>query len=401
MMRKSLLPVFAWSEPEMLGRGRALCGMGRQAIRIICACSLLILMAPMVHAERDPVAARYLMLLDEDFSWIEKRGADLLVKRAVESGFTTIVPCVWHGRGVSWQSRQFPADAWKWPDRKGDPLAYLIKAAHAAGLEVHPWFTVVLRQRDFYPEFRKVGISSEAFNVHDPRFRKFITSVIMDVVNNYDIDGINLDYIRAMGVDISEASQEEYRRLTDGNLLLDAAVIGPEQLWNVGGEAWERIATWNTVAVDELLNEISTAVRARKPGILLSVSSHAGFDWMRVQGTNSVKWANAGLIDLILHMEYGRVGQMNRQRIDTALAALVDRSKFLMLAANYDARPGSKPAVQARPIDEVTAALSFGCEVNPEGRGVGLYSNQFLLRGHEAFLARTLDACADPGGVIQ
>src|SRR5690606_35207525 len=140
------------------------------------------------------------ILLNENFRWLDERAPDEFVRTANAAGFSAIMPRVWHGRGVGWASELPKEPLWeKNPAAPKDPLAMLIKKAHAAGLEVHPWFTVTLRQRNFYNEYWDEGTPEKSFDVHRPEFRAFITGVVMEVVQKYPVDGINLDYIRAKG----------------------------------------------------------------------------------------------------------------------------------------------------------------------------------------------------------
>ena len=115
-------------------------------------------------AEVSPKPGR--VLFDEDFSWLTQEGADRLLQHAQEAGFDTIIPCVWHGRGVTWPSKRAPREP-RWEqtvNQNPDPLGYLIKKAHALGINVHPWFTVGLRQKDFFSEFAEPGTPEKSFN---------------------------------------------------------------------------------------------------------------------------------------------------------------------------------------------------------------------------------------------
>ena len=328
----------------------------------------------------------YRFVLDEGFFWVDRAGAAKLVATAKAAGFNALVPCVWHGRGVTWPSAQLKEPKWTESRRPlVDPLGNLIAEAHAAGLEVHPWFTVVLRQRDFMPAFWGTGTPVEAFDVHNPEFRRYIRDLILDVTARYDVDGINLDYIRAKGVCTSAACQDSYRRTSGRNLLVDNVAM------RVSDSAETAIGNWNGAAVSELVKEISEGVRKTKPGTVLTVSSHAGMRELRVEGADSITWANSGLIDYILHIEYAQVGQIRHELLDNALLKLRDDAKLIMIAGNYEHAPRDKDVVWPREPREVGRALDFAGSFNPKQSSVALYTYQYLTPEQVPVIRQALD----------
>ena len=333
----------------------------------------------------DSESRPYRFLLEESFLWMDRAGAAKFVATAKAAGFNALVPCVWHGRGVTWPSSQLKEP--KWADNPRplvDPLGNLIAEAHAAGLEVHPWFTVMLRQRDFMPAFWDKDTPDEAFDAHNAEFRRYIKELIVDVVTRYDVDGLNLDYIRTKGVCTSSKCQESYKRLTGRNLLVDNLALP------VSASAEEAIGRWNESAVTELVTEISAGVRRARPGTLLTVSSHAGMREVRVQGANSIGWANTGLIDYILHIEYAKVGEIRQELINNALKALKDDSKLIMIAGNYEHAPRDESVVWSREPAEVGKALTFARTFNPAQSSTALYLYQFLTPEQVPFIRRAL-----------
>ena len=90
-----------------------------------------------------------------------------------------------------------------------DPLQYAVNSAHNRGLELHAWFNVfqassvyegtpsqqhpewVCRDRDGNPM-----TSSRSLSPGLEEVRQYTTNVAMEIVNNYDIDGLHLDYVR-------------------------------------------------------------------------------------------------------------------------------------------------------------------------------------------------------------
>jgi uncharacterized lipoprotein YddW (UPF0748 family) len=90
-----------------------------------------------------------------------------------------------------------------------DPLQYALEEAHKRGLEFHAWFNVfasgstapgapasqhpewICRDRDGNPMTSNIALSPGLEEV-----RNYLKNVAMEVVRNYDIDGLHFDYVR-------------------------------------------------------------------------------------------------------------------------------------------------------------------------------------------------------------
>ena len=90
-----------------------------------------------------------------------------------------------------------------------DPLAVAIEEAHSRGLELHAWFNVFQTSSTFSgtpaaenPEWvcrDQNGNSMSSYRSLSPGLedvRKYTVNVAMEIVRNYDIDGLHLDYVR-------------------------------------------------------------------------------------------------------------------------------------------------------------------------------------------------------------
>lgn len=244
-------------------------------------------------------AGKYAML-DGDISlWVDKDYIDRALARVKAAGFNVYMPTVWQGRGTTWPSRYAPWDVeLKGHPKAGfDPLRYLITAAHALGLEVHPWVTLTLRQSDILPEFAPPGTPEGAFDVHNPQFRTMMANLAAELVERYEVDGLNLDYVRAIGLCSSEACAQQYRFRYGRTLSTDST------LFSMTFGKTTPIAEFQESAVTEMVQGIVTAVRRVKPDLLISVDAIPGQSGPE-QGQASVKWVNDGLVDAILRMDY-------------------------------------------------------------------------------------------------
>ncbi|MBN2447183.1 MAG: family 10 glycosylhydrolase [Phycisphaerae bacterium] len=146
---------------------------------------------------------------------------DDMIARAVEGNYNAIIPEVlaYHdtgsgGHGAYWDSNIVPMAS----DiiDLSDPLAYLVQQAHANGLEVHCWL-VAFRVSSTWPpagnptvsahpewlmvpsgsmgSVAKVG-SYYTFDAGSPGTQDYLMSIVRELCENYEIDGIHWDYIR-------------------------------------------------------------------------------------------------------------------------------------------------------------------------------------------------------------
>jgi uncharacterized lipoprotein YddW (UPF0748 family) len=138
------------------------------------------------------------------------------------------------GHGAYWNSAIVP----KALDISGgiDPLALLVAQAHAANppIQVHAWIVPYRASRYWppsgnsllaaHPEWLMVeradmgnGPNKIAGNYYlldpgSPDVQAYLVSIVQELITNYDIDGINLDYIRYIQTDAGYPSDENYEK---------------------------------------------------------------------------------------------------------------------------------------------------------------------------------------------
>lgn len=161
-----------------------------------------------------------------------------LVSRAVQGNYNVIIPEVLayqdnsgSGHGAYWNSDIVP----KATDISGgiDPLAYLVQQAHAQGIEVHAWLVTYRVCTSWppsgnstvaaHPEWlmvpstqigggpARIG-SAYTFDPGSPDVQEYLMSIVQELVTNYDIDGINWDYIRYTQTDAGYPADTSYER---------------------------------------------------------------------------------------------------------------------------------------------------------------------------------------------
>ena len=296
--------------------------------------------------------------------WSTERKSRALIARIRSAGFNVFIPCVWMGDGTRYPSPVAPPAKYK---AAGDPLATLLRIAHEEGVEVHPWFAVSYRGRDFLPKFRDPETPPEAFEMHRPGFRDFIVKMILDVVERYDVDGINLDFIRTQGVTRSRFVAERYREATGRDLETDG------RSFDARGCMKPHLQRFLDSAVEDVVRRVSEGIRSRKPGAILSVDGQPIPSMLcpSQEGRQEVAWANRGMVDLIFSMNYEQVPDTDA--LDLVRGELTDPEKLVLLLGSADG-PDAKPHSR----DARLVAGLVGVAQRKWPRGVGIYPYSML-----------------------
>jgi len=280
-------------------------------------------------SQHDPARRQIRAIFDEGTGWMTPSGAQKTIERIKKAGFNVYVPCVWHGRGTRYPSAVAPPEE-KADFREGDPLARVIKIAHENGIEVHPWFCVALRQRDFLQNYYATETPQNAFDLQRPEFRKFITDTIVDVVRRYNVDGVNLDYIRTMGICRCNYCQQAYKKRFGRNLLNDIHRKGPRN------ELYIHVQEWQDNAVEEIVQRVSINSKQIRQSLINSVCGNPipSFFPPSPEGRNEITWANTDLVDIVYNMDYTAAPDF--EYFGLAIDEFEDPHKLLFLLGNYE-----------------------------------------------------------------
>ena len=312
-------------------------------------------------------------IFDESLSWVTERSAHDVCERITRAGFNVLMPCVWHGRGTAWPSQLAPWDS-KGLERMArensgfDPLEKLIAVARQYRIEIHPWFNVMLRRREFLPQFYESGTPDNSFDVHNPEFRRFICDLMIECITKYPVQGINLDYIRSVAICNSQSCSEKYRQSTGRSLSTDRLT------YVLSSEARKALSEWNGQAVSDIVQQMNGYIRKHRPGLVISVCGHPGQPNLILQGQNSIKWADQGLIDVIYDMRYP--APPNWEEIRAVQQTMKRPEAYVMLAGNYDLT-GPKKVPTSSKGSEVAARVAQGSQVS-RGNGIALYIYSLL-----------------------
>lgn len=199
---------------------------------------------------------------------------------------------------------QAPSPAW-------DPLQFMIDEAHARGMELHAWLnpyrvtsskTQTLPANHIYhkhPEWFVRYDGKLYFDPALPESRQFITDVVMDIVNRYDVDGIHFDdYFYPYPVKGQDfPDQKSYAKYGNGM----------------------KIGDWRRHNVDMLIEGLHEKIASSKPWVIFGISPFGiwrnktsdprGSETNGLQNYDALYadvllWAREGWIDYLLPQLY-------------------------------------------------------------------------------------------------
>ncbi len=219
-----------------------------------------------------------------------------------------------------------------------DPLAYAIEQAHLRGLELHAWFntfqaasTVAGTPSAEHPEWvcrdeSNVAMPSyRALSPGLPAVREYLVNVAMEVVNNYDIDGLHLDYVRwneYSDLALSRQASDPIAEISTLDQIPDEQLIetlDPQSgryLYDVehpysggtpaGYSSWAEF--WRS-SVTTFVQTLHDSLQSQKPWVRLSVAALGKYNWSGWNGYDVVYqdaalWFNQGYIEQLTPMHY-------------------------------------------------------------------------------------------------
>ena len=367
---------------------------------------------PAVAASAPQAAAELRGLWVVRTALVSPQAVDQAVDAAAEAGFNTLFVQV-RGRGDAfYRSSLVPRSPLiERQPRDFDPLGRLLARAKARGMQVHGWVNVLLAAHfgqplppghvlEKHPDWAMVPksvataalVASSARRLElilqagraegdvegyylspaVPRVGDHLEAVVRELVREYRLDGLHLDFIRYPGptYDFSKHALEGFRRSGGGSDLLD----GPER--NPAG--WDQ---YRRQLVTALATRLSNAARSERPGLVISAAvvpdeaqavHHKFQDWPR--------WLAAGLLNAICPMTYTPDNEIFRQQVEWARdRAGASRPVWAGIAAYRLDVAGI--------VEKVSLARRSGAS------GVVLFSHESLLPGdlrrlrEEAFAA--------------
>ena len=267
--------------------------------------------------ESKPVQMRAFWLDSGTLAKKEGRaGVQKFLNLAAAANFNLIFPETFYkGLSIIPDNDLFTQDP-RFSSWEGDPLAILIEEAQKRNIEVHPWVWVfnenttgspgrILREN---PEWANKNKKGEIVSYHNSTWlsparedvKKFLQQRYIYLVKNYDLDGINLDYIRF---------PEEYR----GSFGYDQKSVDRfKEKYGLDPFVIESsspdFALWNQYRenlITEMVAETSKKLKAIDSELLISADVIPGSEEARYRAMqNWSLWLEEDYLDFVIPMTY-------------------------------------------------------------------------------------------------
>ena len=188
-----------------------------------------------------------------------------------------------------------------------DPLKFAIEQAHKKGLEIHAWvncvrcfsgsdmsilnhpFHIKQRRPDWVIKDVRDGSTSYWLDMGLPEVRHYLVSVLSELIENYDLDGLHLDFLRYPGHDFDD-----------------------EFSYNLYGTG-ENKDDWRRNNLNTFVKDLSANIRMLKPymkigaapiGIYKNSENGRGFEGYGEVYQDSRYWLEQGWIDYLTPQIY-------------------------------------------------------------------------------------------------
>lgn len=260
------------------------------------------------------------------FDYKTRDDVEQIVENCKSAGFNTILFQV---RGNATAFYRSPLEPWAEQlggvDPGFDPLQTAIEAAHARGMRLAAWMNVMPawwgktppsdpeQVTNAHPDwlwYDQDGARqpySEKFYVSlnpcRPEVRKYLVSVMRDVVARYSIDELHLDYLRFPN---EQPPGEPDRSRLD--FPRDPTTVGLFQA-DTGKQPEEDYAAWNawrTEQVTILVREIRSMMRETRPRVELTAAVGSVPENALSHFQDTKTWLEEDLLDVVYPMNYTR-----------------------------------------------------------------------------------------------
>jgi uncharacterized lipoprotein YddW (UPF0748 family) len=249
---------------------------------------------------------------------------DEIIRYAVENNYSQLFLQI-RGRGDAYYSSKIVPVQSTIKKMEFDPLSRIINQAHEAGINVHAWINVYMlwsspelpleKNHLLYqqPDWIDDQFSSNKSNdiqflaPHNPSVNQYLIRVIDEILRQYDLDGIHLDYIRFQDKDFG------YNISAVADFLENNTV---NHMQNVlpGDEKWEE---FKRNSITTLISQIKTLRDQKYPELILSAAVKPNLKEAKERfGQDWSKWLIDGMIDWAVVMNYLPDSQIFADNLD-------------------------------------------------------------------------------------
>ncbi|MGL6281292.1 MAG: family 10 glycosylhydrolase, partial [Microcoleaceae cyanobacterium] len=283
-----------------------------------------------------------------------------------------------------------------------DPLASAVKLAKERNMELHAWIwvfatgnkhhNVVTKQPEDYlgpvltahPTWANLDNQARIRHVNDgkvyldpanPQVRNYLLKIIDEITTRYQVDGLQLDYIRYPFQDANRNFTFGYgiaaRQQFHQQFGVDPIKLTPKD------QLWAKWTEFKTNQVTSFVGEVSQLIKRKHPNVILSaaVFPHPRYERLGKIQQDWEAWTKAGYIDLLTPMTYA----LDTNRLNELTTPLPNSLGQSLLA----------PAVKLLNIPEIVAIDQIQALRDLPTTGYSLFAAERITSGIHNFLART------------
>ena len=232
-------------------------------------------------------------------------------KELAAAGINMIFPNMAWAGVAHYPSRVLPES--KTFSQYGDQLAQCVTAARKHGLEVHVWkitWNLEGAPKAFIEKMREAGrtqVSATGKPINwlcpsHPANVLLELESILEIIANYDVDGIHLDYIRYPGSHACycEECRKRFTLATRQKIEDWPAAVLPKT-----GLHGDTYIEWRAQQITRLVRLLHKQAREADPDIKISAAVFGGYPACVTSiGQDWIAWAKAGYIDFVSPMNY-------------------------------------------------------------------------------------------------
>ena len=320
-----------------------------------------------------PLYDRYLWVIRDVLK--SKKSIDDMVNFAIEKNINHLFVQV-RGRGDSFYESQFTTRSQILSESEFDPLAYLLDIANGKGINIHAWVNVYflwsskslpkderhilhMQQQwldtteewpvDVGKQLEMVAVDNNSeglfLSPNHPDVNEYLIKVFRELMTNYDIDGLHLDYIRYQDAEYGRNPYAIARfKSESGNdpgpwfLEMERSTIASPRLI-------ANMKRWNNFkrkAVTSLVKDTRALVDEVRPDCIISAAVKPNLYVARERYFQEWNvWLAAGYLDWVVPMNYSSKKREFVRNIDVINDNFPKkyREKIIMGIALYNQTP--------------------------------------------------------------
>ncbi|MEH2453467.1 glycoside hydrolase family 10 protein [Nostoc sp.] len=321
---------------------------------------------------------RGVWLSGNDFSVFRNRSQVLAAMSQLRQlNFNTVYPVVWNDGYTQYPSAIMQKMGipffFKGTDGQ-DVIADIISQAHREGLLAIPWFEfgfmvpltseLASQHPDWLtqkPDGTQTSISAAGevawLNPFHPEVQKFFTELVMEVITQYDADGVQFDDNTSLPVDFG------YDKYT---ISLYTQETGKPPPPNPQAQAWIK---WRADKITAFMVDLQQTVKARKPNAIFSVAPNYYDFAYKVQLQDWLNWVRLGIVDEL-------VMQVYRNDLESFIAQIT-RPEILETKQVIPTGIGIMAGLRNRPVS-ISQIQSQVEAVQQRGLGIGFFYYESL-----------------------